>query len=86
LFRKYDTRNLTGRQYVDDAEGTLYVPDDQLLAPRYPTVNRRLRLVLDDNQGLFLCFAVRAGSQFGPPQTHQYRAWCSGGLYWRYKQ
>lgn len=55
---------------------------------RHATVNRRLRLSLDDDQGLFLAFASRNCDGFDASivtGTRRFRTWARGTLYHRWK-
>lgn len=66
------------------AEDLLYVPDDQHLNQNFGTVNRRLKLRLDDEQGLFAVLGVRNG----PENTiaSQFNFWLHGKIYYRFRQ
>lgn len=85
LWSKRYMKRIAGRAAVP-AESLLTIPNEQLLAGRYGTVNRRLRLILDDHQGLYFCFATFNASGFDVPTSNhrQLRHWVTGRLYWRY--
>lgn len=67
-------------------EGALYVPNEQLLAPRRAPVNKRLRLVLPDGFGLFLVNSTRNNSAFeGNTGDRRIYRWVRGTVYYRVK-
>lgn len=85
LWNKTRYRSVAARTIVNSNAELLYVPNEQLLAPREATVNRRFRVLLDDEQGLFLSLATRNSPDFAGGTTPRgYRAWWRGTLYWRY--
>jgi len=85
LWNKTDRMSLGPTTVQDDEAGVLYVPNQQELAPRYPTVNKRLKLVLDENQGLYLYRATRNSPTFALSDSSpaDLEFWARGTLYWR---
>lgn len=85
LWHKTHYRQIRPRRIFDDVEGVLYVPQEQLLAPRNATVNRRLRLTLDNLSGLFFYVGTR-NSPTGNLQSEERvtRRWVQGQLYYRF--
>jgi len=84
-FRKYFPLLGAGRTISNPLSDLLYIPDDQKLNPSFGTINRRLRLRLDDEQGLFLVRSVQAG----PSSSWEgavIRWWMNGCLYYRFVQ
>lgn len=75
------------RQVDNQQEGSLYVPDEQLLAAREGAVNRRLRLSLDDEQALFFFIATRNCASFElGTSARVIHHWARGALYFRFRQ
>lgn len=65
-------------------ENTLYFSPETPTLPRNSTLNRRLKLRLDDQQGLFLCLATRNSPTFDAGSNFRtLRYWCRGTLYYR---
>jgi len=75
-------------QEIDnDTEGVLYVPQNQRLAVGAALVNRRLKLRLDESQGLYFIHATRNSSVFsGGAQGRDYRFALRGKIYYRFRQ
>lgn len=71
-----------------DPTGLLSVPNGQLVDTRHPTFNRRLRVRLDDDHGLFLIWAFRTGPTFDIPDAavRRFDRWARGTLYYRFSQ
>lgn len=69
-------------------EGALYVPTGQPVSFRSSTVNRRLRIRLDDQHGFFIGWAFRTSASMDVPdsQTRTFRRWARGTLYYRFNQ
>jgi len=75
------------KELNNDVEGVLYVPQNQRLARSEAVVNRRLKLRLDETQGLYLCHAVRNSNAFGGSGAElDYRFRLLGKLYYRFRQ
>lgn len=72
---------------LDTAEPPrLQIPGSQYVRIRNPTVNKRLKLVLDDELALFLCTFYHAypGWTITGEDFREARGWFRGTLYWRY--
>jgi len=83
LWTKRELRYMTSRAAVP-ADVNLTVPNEQHLAPRHHTVNKRLRIVLDDSQGLFWTVATANLLGFNVDTANRpIFAWCFGQLYYR---
>lgn len=72
----YLTRTFSGE--------ALNVPNDQRVAIRNPTVNKRLRLRLEDDLGLYFIRAYRPSSAFGIGFIPLSDFWIRGSIYYRY--
>lgn len=71
----------------NDAEGVLYVPQNQRLGASAGLVNRRLKLSLDESQGLYLIHATRNSNNFALLAAQRtFRFALRGKLYYRYQQ
>lgn len=69
---------------VNQGESTLHVPQYQHLAPRFGTFNRRLRLRLDQDHGLFFYVATLNTGGFSVDAAARDRViWFRGTLYYR---
>jgi len=69
---------------VNPSSGDLHVPQFQHLAPRYGTVNKRCRVRLDENFGLFLFVATLNEGNFSTDLLTLFRTvWFKGTLYWK---
>lgn len=86
LWQKNWTTDIRPKVITNDIEGDLYVPQNQRLARAYPsTLNRRLRLRLDESQGLYFVFATRnsPNNALGTSQRAlSQRLW--GTIYYRF--
>jgi len=85
-FAKHFNSGLGSNNIIDPVENTLYVPDGQMLTQYFGTVNRRLKLRLDDEQGLFAMFACAPPGASTDVSGEQWRFWLRGKLYYRYLQ
>jgi len=86
-WQKHDLIELGPRNIINDLEGVLYVPNEQKVRTRSGTVNRRLKLRLDDEQGLFLCLSLLNPNSFVmQPSSLTFQWWFRGLLYYRYSQ
>lgn len=81
-FTKTWMMNAGIREVANDVEGVLYVPDGQILQQNFGTVNRRLKLRLDDDQGLYAYFGVLTGAGFS--NASSFLVWLGGRIYYRY--
>lgn len=72
------------QRITNDAAGILYVPTGQRVTLQAPTLNRRLRIRLDDFHALFLCwhFITSAGNEV----NSTIERWARGTIYYRYVQ
>jgi len=88
LFRKNTVQSLIGQQVINQDEGALYVPDDQMLNRQFSTFNKRLRLSLDDEQGLYFFFGTRNSPTFALSASdgRVLRRWLAGTIYYRFQQ
>lgn len=84
--RHYDAS--MGQSEGDQTENTLYWPTGQKVDFREPTVNKRLRIRVDDNHGLFFGWFFRTGANFALPETdpRSIRRWARGQIYFRFRQ
>jgi len=85
-FQKTEHWNAAAAQIINDGEGILYYPTGQSVNFRRPTFNRRLRVRVDDNHGLFFAWHARTGPAFAvaDPAGRQLRRWARGQLYYRW--
>lgn len=89
--RTYWERNvpidLRPKIVLNDLGDTLYVPQNQRLNSTHYLVNRRLKLRLDENQGLFLIEGTRNSANFNLGVSSRIiTTKCVGKLYYRYRQ
>lgn len=78
--------DVTPRQIFNDEAGVLYVPDGQAVSTRHGTLNRRLRVLVNDHQGLYLYFATRNSASFqAGAGVSDFRFWAQGQLYWKWR-
>lgn len=91
LWSKARYRNIGAKPFQPAAQGgfpagTLWIPNEQLLAPRGSRLNRRLKVILDDSHGLFLVCAARTSAEFTAfSESLPMRRWAQGQLYYRTK-
>lgn len=86
LWSKTNWRSNGVRQVLDQEEGALYVPDEQRLSPTTGTFNRRLRVALDDSQGLFIIHSTRNSPSSTLSGTARlFVRWIRGTLYYRFR-
>lgn len=73
---------------LNDIEGVLYAPSGQAVRQREPTVNRRLRIRVDDDHALFFGWFFRTAANFsnGQVETRTFRRWARGQMYYRFRQ
>jgi len=85
-WRKKEATNFAARIIDNPQAETLYIPSQQPVRTRGGTVNRRLKLVLDDQQGLFVYFATLNSTTFSAiaSSTLGLNRWAGGSLFWRY--
>lgn len=85
LYRRSDTLNLAPLQVQNQQEGNLYVPNGQELARFRFHYNKRLRLRLDEDFGLYLYFATRNSPTFAlaTAERRLLHVFC-GALYYRW--
>lgn len=62
----------------------LQVVPRQFVDTRRGTVNKRLKLVLDDDHGLFFYFATLNSGGFDAAETGPVSVWFGGTLFWRF--
>lgn len=89
--RTYWERNvpidLRPKIVLNDLGDTLYVPQNQRLNTTHYLVNRRLKLRLDENQGLFLIEGTRNSANFSSGSASRIiTTKLTGKLYYRYRQ
>lgn len=74
-------------QVVGQVEGALYVPNGQQLERQFSTVNKRLRLSLSDEQGLYFACATRNAPSFTiDTNQRSLHRWFKGHLFYRFRQ
>lgn len=61
----------------------LVAPEGQYLDARNATINKRLRLRLPPEHGLFLIFSVVTGPSYAAGGTLAWSFWAQGQIYWR---
>lgn len=86
-FQKTFDVSFGGRPVSNDEGNILYIPDSQALRQNFGTVNRKLRLRLSDEQGLFAHWSLQTDPawEFGTV-TPTIVFWLRGQLYYRYRQ
>jgi len=69
---------------TDPVEGALHAVNDQRVhARRDAKLNKKLRLFLDDQHGLYLVFSLHTGAAWAIGVTYGVKAWLHGSVYWR---
>lgn len=71
-------------QIIGPTAGELYVPDGQQVGTRRTTLNKRLRLRLDDDVGLFHVFAYKQSALFATSFVPFATEWVRGNIYYRF--
>lgn len=86
-WQRHDHLELGARSFVG-SESVLYVPNEQKVRVYRGVVNRRLRLRLDDGQGLYFALGLQNPVDIGPMVALNYNMqwWFRGSLYYRYSQ
>lgn len=75
------------KRILNDEEGVLYVPENQRLATRTGTLNRRLKLSLDEAQGLYFVWGTRTSALFNASEAARaVRFRLLGKVYYRFRQ
>jgi len=75
---------LSPARVLSDEEGILYVPNGQSIHLRPQTINKRLRVRVDDEHGLFLTWHFRNNASFDITSgARVFRRWARGTLYYR---
>lgn len=75
-----------GRVVTNSNEARLYGINENRLEQNFATVNRRLKLSLDDEQGLYLCWGTRNSATYAPAVAQHIQFWAAGKLYYRFRQ
>lgn len=80
--------NANPPQIILPVEGALYVPSGQDVQVRNSTINRRLRIRVDDNHGFFIGWAFRTDASFNvlEPDARTFKRWARGQIYYRILQ
>lgn len=87
LWSRREIYDVNPGQIVNDLEGVLYYPNTQKVRLRNQTLNKRLRVRLSDEQGLYFVWGFRNGSTFNPnAAARNIRRWLAGHIYYRYRQ
>jgi len=84
LWNKTHYKNFAMQLVLNNEGSDLYVPPLQSVQTRTGTVNRRLRLRLDQNHGLYLYCATLNEGNFAVDARALFRTvWFKGTLYWK---
>lgn len=87
LWSKREQYDVAPGEIVNDIEGQLYYPTTQKVRLRNPTLNRRLRVRMSDEQGLYFVWAFRNSAAFSVGTgARTIRRWLAGHIYYRYRQ
>jgi len=85
LWQRTFNLDYRSRIFVTPTTGNLYVPNDQRVAIRHGTLNKRLKVRLTDELGLYFVRAYRASAVFDLDEnTPAANAWFRGSIYYRY--
>lgn len=81
-------RKAAANLITDTTEGALYYPAHQQVDIREPTVNKRLRIRVDDNHGLFFGWFFRTSTSWAIPDVSDrfLKRWARGQIYFRFRQ
>jgi len=83
---KNTQENFNGVQSLTVSEDLQLVQTGQSVYFPRGHVSKRLRLVLDDNQGLFFYFATQNTNAYALSQNQRlFSVWACGTLFWRYQ-
>jgi len=84
LWNKTMYMNFGAPIIVNPSAGDLHVPQYQHIAPRFGTVNKRCRVRLNQDFGLFLYVATINEGNFSTDLLTLFRTvWAKGTLYWK---
>jgi len=87
LWERTVFNDINPKRLRDDEEGVLYVPQNQRLAVRGGTLNRKLKLQLDETQGLYFAINTRNGPLFNHPGgARNIQKRVTGKIYYRFRQ
>lgn len=83
LFRRTEPGMMWENFDETDASLGIAFGDGSQVRPAAIHLNKRLRLPLDDEHGLFLCFSVLNPADYAGGVSVGYRCWFSGTIYYR---